>query len=149
LLAPYVDMPLGARGVAVVWPIAQLLLPVFRTHDARSIQDPTAAAESLGYGYTTPRLLAELLKLVRSARRRLGKVHVPTLILHSREDNRVRPTQVARVAARIQHPIKSLLWMYGCGHVLTADYCKEEAATLVVNWFERCVTPERATTTAR
>lgn len=143
LLAPYIAMPTAARAVAITWPLSQLALPVLRTRDRRSIQDPEAEAQSLGYGYTTPRLLSELWRLVREARRSLPSIRTPTLIVHSREDNRVPPVEVQRASALIQHPIKSLQWLTGCGHVLTADYCKDAVASLVVDWFERCTAVHR------
>jgi esterase/lipase len=31
---------------------------------------------------------------------------------------------------------KRLEWLSGCGHVITADYCKERVAELVLEWLE-------------
>jgi carboxylesterase len=137
LLAPYIATPFALRAAAVLWPVAQAILPVIRTLDARSIQDPAARAKSLGYGYTTPHLLAELAGLVRRANARLRDVRVATLIVHSREDNRVPVAEVQRAVTSIPYPDKSLHWVTGCGHVIAADYCRDSVATLVVDWFER------------
>lgn len=149
LLAPYIAMPAIARIAAAFWPLFQWVIPVIYTRDRRSIRDPEAGAKSLAYGYTTPRLLSELWKVVRRARRDLEQVRSPTLVVHSREDNRVRPQEVAAAVARIEHPVKAMNWVSGCGHVLAADYCKDQVAALVIDWFERCTAPLRATTTAR
>lgn len=149
LLAPYIAMPAIARFGATLWPFFQWLLPVIYTRDHRSLRDPEAGAKSLAYGYTTPRLLAELWKVVKRGRRRLDHVRSPTLIVHSREDNRVSSEDVTAAAARIKHPVKSLQWVSGCGHVLAADYCKETVASLVIDWLQRCASAQGAATTAR
>jgi carboxylesterase len=149
LLAPYVAVPRGVRAAAKVWPLIQALRPVLPTRDARSIHDPHARAQSLAYGYTTARLLAELATIVRCARGRLADVHVPTLIVHSREDNRIPAAEVQRAAARIDYPVKALHWVSGCGHVVAADYCGDAVATLVVDWFERVSATHDAAHVAR
>jgi esterase/lipase len=149
LLAPYVAMPLGVRVGAAVWPISQLVKPVIDTLDTGSIHDPNARARSLGCGYTTPRLLAELGSVVRRAARQLRELRVATLIVHSREDNRVAAADVQRAADSIVYPVKAVHWISGCGHVLTADYCKDSVATLVVDWFEQVSAVHDAAPTAR
>ena len=149
LLAPYIAMPAIARLGATLWPFFQWVVPIIYTRDRRSLHDPEAGAKSLAYGYTSPRLLSELWKVVRHARRHLAQVRSPTLIVHSRQDNRVAAADVAAAAALIEHPVKSIQWVSGCGHVLAADYCKDTVATLVIDWFERCTSSQGAATTAR
>lgn len=149
LLAPYIAMPAIARLGAALWPVFQWVVPIIYTRDQRSIHDPQAGAKSLAYGYTSPRLLAELRHVVQRARRHLAEVRSATLIVHSREDNRVPADEVAAAAARIRHPVKATQWVSGCGHVIAADYCKDTVAALVIEWFERCTSPQGATTTAR
>ncbi|MGQ0640283.1 MAG: alpha/beta hydrolase [Gemmatimonadaceae bacterium] len=149
LLAPYIAMPRSGRAIARAWPLVEGVYPVLRIRDERSIHDAQAGAQSLAYGYTTPRLVRELRDVMLHARRQLPAIRTATLIVHSREDNRVPPEDVLRAAALIEHPVKSLHWMGGCGHVLTADYCRDAVASLVIDWFERCRTHERAATTAR
>jgi carboxylesterase len=149
LLAPYIAMPRSGDAVAASWPIIELAYPVIRIRDERSIQDADAGAQSLAYGYTTPRLVRELRAVVRRAQRQLPAVRTPTLVVHSREDNRVPPQAVQSAVERIGGAAKALHWMTGCGHVLTADYCKDAVASLVVDWFEQCTTHEGAATEAR
>ncbi len=149
LLAPYISMPGIPRAVAATWPFFQAVYPVIRTGDGRSIHDPHAESRSLAFGYTTPRLLWELSHVVRRSRRLLRAVHSATLVIHSREDNRVPARDVVRAAARIEHPVNVLHWVSGCGHVLTVDYCKDSVATLVIDWFERCTSPDRAESAVR
>jgi carboxylesterase len=142
-------MPLTGRVAAAARPLVEALNPVLRTRDERSMHDPDAAARSLAYGYTTPRLISELWHMVRLARRQLHVVESPTLIVHSREDNRVPPREVFRAVRNVTHAEMALHWVSGCGHVLTADYCKDAVATLVIDWFERCTAMQGAPTHAR
>ncbi|HJU74474.1 MAG TPA: alpha/beta fold hydrolase [Gemmatimonadaceae bacterium] len=145
LLAPYVAFPRKARLVALAWPLVEMLVPVVKIRDPLSIRDPHAAERSLAYGYVTPRLLAELWRVVRAARRDLPHVRSGALIVHSREDNRMPAHEVAALAARLTNPVKAVHWVSGCGHVIAVDYCKETVATLVVEWLERCTAPQGAT----
>lgn len=149
LLAPYIAMPARARAAAMAWPVAELLTPIVKTRDPLSIRDPGAAERSLAYGYVTPRLLGELWQVVRAARRDARHVHAATLIVHSREDNRVPMHEVASLAAQLPHPVKALHWLSGCGHVIAVDYCREAVATLVLDWLDRCTATQGATTAAR
>ena len=86
---------------------------------------------------------------MRRARRNLRAVRSATLVIHSHEDNRVPPQDVVRAVARIEHPVKALQWVSDCGHVLTADYCKDHVATLVIDWLERSTSPHRTESVAR
>ncbi len=149
LLAPYVGMPWVARATAAVWPLAQLFVPAAQTRDSRSVRDREAAERSLAYGYVTPRLLAELWRVVRQARRDIRRLRSPTLIVHSREDNRVSKRDVLAAMSRLQHAEKTLHWVSGCGHVLSVDYCKESVAALVIDWFQRHRAERAAPTAAR
>lgn len=149
LLAPYIAMPRLARAVGAAWPLFQLVYPIMRTRDKRSIQDPAAESQSLGFGYATPRLLFELSRMVRRARRDLRAIRSPTLVIYSREDNRVPPQEVVRALTRIEHPVKAVHLVSGCGHVLTADYCKDQVATLVIEWLERSTSPQPTEPAAR
>jgi esterase/lipase len=70
-------------------------------------------------------------------------------VVHSREDNRVPADEVAAAAERITHPVTAVRWVSGCGHVIAGDYCREIVAAHVIEWFERCTSPQGAATTAR
>lgn len=149
LLAPYIAMPRLGRAVGAAWPVFQAIYPIMKTRDRRSIQDPDAESKSLGFGYATPRLLFELSRMVRHARRHLRAIRSATLVIHSREDNRVPPQEVIRALARMEHPVKVVHLISGCGHVLTADYCKDHVATLVIEWLERSTSPHPTEPAAR
>jgi len=137
LIAPYLDMPPAVRRVAR-WhrALGASTVYVAGRGGERSIHDPEERARALSYRASTPRLLFELSKIADAARAALPRISVPTLLLQSREDNRI-PTAVAEQAhATLGSLEKQLVWLEGCGHVLTVDYGREVVFTQVRGWLE-------------
>jgi carboxylesterase len=102
----------------------------------RSIHDPAELRRSLNYGVVTGRLLFELLGVQERAAAALPRLTCPTLVVQSREDNRIPPDAAEREFARIGSPEKRLEWLEGCGHVVTVDYGRERVFELVEGWLE-------------
>ncbi|MGQ0539597.1 MAG: alpha/beta hydrolase [Gemmatimonadaceae bacterium] len=140
LLAPYLVLPTSARAAAAFHRLVGLVLPAFSTSDARSILDPAARRQSKAYGFTTPRLLAELKRIVDDAGGNLERVRAPTLIVHSRTDNRISAEAVAAAVARIGHAAKAVHWLEGSGHVVAVDYRRGEVVEAVVKWLDAMAT---------
>lgn len=134
LLAPYLEPPRSVRAMAAAAPVAGLLVPYMRGGDPRSIYDPAAHAAALAYRAVSPRAIAQLVRLADRARSRLPLVRVPTLYIQSREDYRIPVTAAERSFEALGAEEKRLEWLAGCGHVITADYCKELVAELVTSW---------------
>ena len=140
LLAPYVSMPRTLRRVARVAPAVGAFVPYLGGRGgARSILDPEERTRSRAYGATTPRLVGELYAVVREARRALPLVVAPTLVAHSRTDYRI-PCEAAEAAfALLGAPRKELVWLDGCGHIVTVDYGRERVLERVAAWVEAAV----------
>ncbi len=136
LLAPYLDPPRSVRAMAAAAPVAGWLVPYVRGGDPRSIYDPAAHAAALSYRAVSPRTIAQLVRLTDHARAQLPRVRVPTLYVQSREDYRVSVAAAERSFEALGAKDKRLEWLAGCGHVITADYCKERVAELVTEWLE-------------
>ncbi|HKG93016.1 MAG TPA: alpha/beta fold hydrolase [Gemmatimonadaceae bacterium] len=137
LVAPYVSMPRTLRRLARahrLWgPLAGYLSSA---GGPRSIHDPEELRRSLNYGAVTARLLFELLGVMERAAAALPRITTPTLVIQSREDNRIPPDAAEREFARLGAPEKRLVWVEGCGHVVTVDYGRERAFGLVEAWLE-------------
>ena len=140
LLAPYFAMPayiaVAARLTRLWAPIA----PFVRAIDpaaAPSIHDRAEADRSLGYGVFTPPALRALHRTVLRAIRVLPNVKAPTLMIQSREDNRVSPPAAQQAFDRIGTRDKELVWLTGAGHVITVDYGREQIFQRVVDFFAR------------
>ena len=89
LLVPFCGMSPRGQTIARFHRVVSLFKPHLRSRSDSSILDPMARRNALGRGIATPRLLHELLLVVRRARKSAGHVRVPTLIIHSRRDPRI------------------------------------------------------------
>ena len=140
LLAPYVAMPSRisvAARLSLLWGAA---VPYVRAIDpaaARSIHDREEAARSLGYGVFTPSALRALRATVARVIGALPNVRCPTLMIQSREDNRVPPAVAQRAFDRIGASDKELVWVTGAGHVITVDYGRDRVFQIVGEFFDR------------
>lgn len=134
LLAPYVDMPATIQRLALTSPYWGWMLPYLPSLGQRSIRDRTAAARGLGHGLITPGALRALQEVMSRARESLPRVHAPTLVVQSREDNRISAASAQAAFDLLGSRDKELVWVEGAGHVITVDYGKEHVFELVRDW---------------
>ena len=134
LIAPYLGMPRVQRlAASTYWAWGRLAGEV-NARNPRSIRDPIEREKNLAYGAITGRVLFELLKVVRLARKSLPGVKAPTLIIQSREDPRCAP-DIAELALRtLGAHEKQLVWTEGAGHIITVDYGRERVFSEVEKW---------------
>lgn len=136
LLAPYIAMATFARGMALSSHAWGWLLPYFSSFGTRSIRDPAAAARALGHGILTPAALRALYDVVNDAVNALPGVTAPTLVIHSREDNRIEPVDAERGFARLGSAEKRLIWTEGAAHVITVDYGHQQVFEMTADWLK-------------
>ena len=136
LLAPYLTVPRSIWWVACTSRIWGVAVPFIAGRGDRSIHDPVEAAGGLAYGVFSPAALRALVAVARAARAALPRVTVPTLVIHSRDDNRI-PARFAETSTTSLRAPTERHWVAGCGHVITADYCKDRVAELVLDFVER------------
>jgi len=137
LLAPYIDMPPLVRRMAASSRAWGWLLPYFSAHGAASIRDPAAASRALGHGILTPAVLRALVEVADDAVRALPLVKAPTLVIQSREDNRIPPESAERGFAQLGSAEKKFVWTNGAGHVITVDYGYQRVFEMTADWLER------------
>ncbi len=134
LMAPYLDMTPKmklAAATQVVWSSAA---GARRSRSPSSILDPAESAKSLGYGVYSGRLLYELWRLSAMARRSLGEIVAPTLLIQSRMDPRVAASVAENALSAISAEEKKLVWVEGAGHVITVDYGRARVFEEVKRW---------------
>lgn len=139
LLAPYLAMPRGIALAASLAPAWEFAVPYVRALDPsarRSIHDPAENARSLAYGVFTPAALRALHTTVVLALNALPRVSAPTLMVQSKEDNRIPPAAAQGAFDRIGAGEKRLVWIEGAGHVITVDYGRERVFDMVTNWLD-------------
>jgi carboxylesterase len=140
LLAPYLAIPnriVMAARLARVWGFAVPFVRALEPTARRSIQDEREATRSLAYGVFTPSALRALRLTVARAMRALGSITSPTLMIQSRDDNRIAPDAAQTAFDRIAAEDKQLVWVTGAGHVITVDYGRERVFELVADWLAR------------
>lgn len=137
LAAPYLTVSSGLRRAARLHHVAPLVTTYLRTRGEGSIRDTSERPLNLAYGYATPRLLRELRDVVDAARAQLGRLSVPTLMLQSREDRRTAEHDAARAFELIGAPVKRIVWLENCSHLVTVDRCREQVMDEAVAWLGR------------
>lgn len=134
LIAPYLGMPLHMRLAAAVAPLWSKLVGPISSEAPRSIHDPVERGRNQSYGAVTGHALRELSRVVKLARRALPHVMTPTLLIQSREDNRVSPRIAEQAFAALGATKKRLVFTQGAGHIITVDYGRERLFEEVRAW---------------
>ncbi|MFN2567477.1 MAG: alpha/beta hydrolase [Gemmatimonadaceae bacterium] len=136
LVAPYLCVPARVRRAARLAPAWGLLTPYLRSTDARSIHDPVEEAKSLAYGIFTAPALRALVSTADRAFALLPRVTAPTLVVQSREDNRITPEACERSFRALGAREKRLVWVEGAGHIITVDRGRERVLESLAEWLD-------------
>lgn len=137
LLAPYLTPPRRVALVARTAPLWSVVMPYLGgTAGEASVHDPVARAASFAYGMFPPRAVRALCATATAGRRALPAITVPTLVVYSREDNRIPFALAETATAGLAGPTERQ-WVTGCGHVITVDYCRDAVATFVLDFLAR------------
>ena len=142
LLAPYLSMPTRLRRAASMHYVLGAAVPYLRGGGDRSIRDPHEVARNLSYGFITPRLVFELSRVVDRARAAAATVTAPTLVVQSRQDNRIPPEAAERSFGLFSAHERRLMWTEGNGHIITVDYGRQAIFAAVADWIATHTTNE-------
>jgi carboxylesterase len=136
LIAPYLSMPARIEWAARLAPLWGLVAPAVRSGDDASVRDPEERDRGLSYGVFTAAALIALRKTMRRGVAALPRVSAPTLMIQSREDNRIAAADAERAFARLGAHEKTLEWVSGAGHVITVDYGKDTVNSRLASFME-------------
>lgn len=136
LLAPYMIAPRVVRATVRMAPLWSAFVPFVRGRGDESIHDVVSREESRAYGSFSKGALTALVTAADAGFQALPRVRVPILVINSTQDNRIPRELAERVLSVITAPVEQH-WLEGCGHVITADYCKDEVARLVIAFLAR------------
>lgn len=136
LVAPYLAMPPHIERAARWSWLWGVLMPVVRSADGLSVLDPVERERSLAYGVFTARGLRALHALVWRARGALAQVGAPTLMVQSRQDNRISISDGEQAFAMLGAREKRLEWVSGAAHVITVDFGRERVIESLVSWMQ-------------
>lgn len=136
LLAPYLVMPRDMKTKTMAARLLSFVVPYHENKGGdRSIHDSVARGRTLGTGVVTGRSLNGLREISVRAQQALPLVKARALYLQSREDNRINADDAVVSFARLGSAVKEQRWLTGCGHIITVDFCKDEVARQVIEWF--------------
>lgn len=136
LLVPFMRLPRRAARIATFHRVVSPFIRYLRSRSEYSILDPEARRRALGRGVTTPRLLHELGLVARQARKAASRVRAPTLVIHSRNDQRVTTFDALDSFSRLECRQKALEWVERSGHVISADYDRDLVAARTLQWLD-------------
>ena len=136
LIAPYLAMPATIARAARLARWWGPFVPVLRSADGLSVLDPIERERSLAYGVFTPAALSALETTVRRAVEALPRVVAPTLMIQSRQDNRISVADAERAFALLGAREKRLQWITGAAHVITVDYGRDVVIASLTSWME-------------
>jgi carboxylesterase len=137
LAAPYLQMPRRIeRAARIAW-LWGPFVPIVESTEGRSIFDPEEQAKNLAYGIFTAGALRALYETVRRASDASPRVRAPTLVVQSREDNRIGVEAAQRAFDKIGATEKRLEWVSGASHVITVDFGREHVFDLLTSWLEQ------------
>lgn len=146
LIAPYLAMPRRIARAARWSRLWGVLAPAVRAGEGLSVLDATERERSLAYGVFTAAGLRALAAIVERARAALPAVQSPTLVVQSRQDNRISVADGEQAFAMLGSGEKQLDWITGAGHVITVDFGRERVIEMIVSWMRaHCLTqsPDR------
>jgi carboxylesterase len=137
LIAPYLAMPRWLALIAKAAPVLGVGVRYMVGGGVRSIADPVEAERNLAYGAATPRLVAELRRVVGLAQDAEPKVRAPVLFIQSHHDNRITPESAEAAFARLGSAEKQLMWVDKGTHIITVDVGRDVVIGNVADWLDK------------
>ena len=104
--------------------VRAMVASVLENRDSRT-------ADKIGHFKTPATVIRESKGLIRAAKRCLGQVHRPTLVVHSLEDDMASVRNAHFVTDRIRSERVETFFVDDCYHVLTLDKRKDDIAQRV------------------
>ena len=141
LIAPYLAMPPRVERAAELSPLWGRIVPVLRASEGASVLDPVEAERNLAYGVFTPGALRALRDTMRRAVEKLPLVVAPTLMIQSRQDNRISVADATRAFDAIGAREKRLEWITGAAHIITVDYGRDTVIAQLAAFMEAHAPP--------
>jgi carboxylesterase len=104
-----------------------------------SVADPDGLEvyKESSYSRIPTKAVYQIYDLEHVVTQELGRIHIPTLLIHSHQDEVAPPSNVAELCTAIANPAPDVLWLEKSYHVVTLDYERDEMNQAILNFFER------------
>jgi carboxylesterase len=99
--------------------------------------DKEAFNQHVSYSNNPIRSVAELNQLMVLMHDSLPKIHVPVLLIHSRDDDYVVKDSMAQIYEHLGTADKEMLWVGGGGHVITEEPTRGRVFEAAAGFIER------------
>jgi carboxylesterase len=99
--------------------------------------DKKAFKQHVAYPKNPIRSAGELNQLMGMMRKALPLVKIPTLLIHSRDDNYVFRGSMEKIHAALGSTDKQMLWVEGGGHVITEEPTREVVFKAAADFINR------------
>jgi len=99
--------------------------------------DKEAFNQHVSYSNNPIRSVAELNQLMVVMHDSLLKIHVPVLLIHSRDDDYVVKDSMAQIYEHLGTTDKEMLWVEGGGHVITEEPTRGRVFEAAAGFIER------------
>jgi carboxylesterase len=83
--------------------------------------DPQAARERVAYSAYPLRAVLQLEGLLSEMRHKLPEIHVPVLLMHSKNDHFVTPDHMPAIYEQLGTTDKAMTWVENSGHIISCD----------------------------
>ena len=121
------------------------LISVFKTYTPKSSEEPGASwfdkeawKDHISYPQNPVRSVGELDKLLGEMRKALPKVHVPVLLIHSKDDPYVLPENMEWIYDDLKNASdKTKLYITRSGHVVTRDAARRQVFESAMEFTQR------------
>lgn len=100
--------------------IISLLTPKVKKGPA-DWHNPEAAKDHVDYPYIPSKAIIQFRYLLNEMRDALPKISVPVLLIHSRQDTGVLPSNAEEIYAALGSQQKQLFWVENSGHVIPRE----------------------------
>lgn len=108
-----------ADPLAGLTPLLAKIVPSWPSPNA--FTDPNLAAGSRNYPRFPTETFGELLRYARDVEQRLGDVHVPIRVLHSKSDTVIAPVAANTIYERVGSLHREISWFEQSGHEMLQD----------------------------
>jgi carboxylesterase len=100
--------------------------------------DKQAWQDHISYPQNPVRSIGQLNQLLIAMRAALPDVHVPVLLMHSKDDDYVVPDNIDRIYDDLVNaPDKTRLYLTGSGHVIPRDAARQQAFQAALEFIQR------------
>jgi carboxylesterase len=101
-------------------PILALMMPTVKKSPP-DWHNPEAGKDHVDYPFNPTRGIIQLRDLLAEMRSALPSIHVPALLIHSKQDAGVPPHNAEQIYSALGSHNKQLIWVENSGHVIPRE----------------------------